>query len=256
MLVEDTIEVMNNSKYELNNLSKSTLVVVPAYNAIKTIEIVIEEILQNGFENILISDDCSQQTMPQTIRIERGNVKLIRQSENLGYGGNQKFLYNYAKEEGFKYVVMIHGDLQYTPNLIPSLVAMLNNAKYDFVFGSRILGGDAIKNGMPIIKYIANRGLTLFQNILTGYKLSEYHSGLRAYNSKVFDRIDFNSFSNSFLFDNQMLLALIRKKSRIGEISCITKYDTNSSSISYKESVIYALGVIRLTFYHLFSLSK
>jgi hypothetical protein len=129
---------------------------------------------------------------------------------------------------------------------------MLKYANYDFVFGSRILGGNAIKNGMPLIKYIANRSLTLFQNIMTGYKLSEYHSGLRAYNLETLKAIKFNQFSNNFLFDNQMLLAIIKSKLRIGEVSCITKYDTNSSSISYKESIIYALGVIKLTFNHFF----
>lgn len=233
-------------------LSDETLVVVPAYNAENTIIQVINQIIQNGFKNVIISDDCSNSSILPIISELKNKIIFIEQEVNLGYGGNQKFLYNYALKNNFKYVVMIHGDLQYTPTLIPSLVTMLKHAKYDFVFGSRILGGNAIKNGMPIIKYLANRSLTLFQNIMTGYKLSEYHSGLRAYNLETLKSIKFNDFSNNFLFDNQMLLAIIRKKYKIGEVSCITKYDTNSSSISYKESTIYAIGVINLTIKHFF----
>ncbi|SRX73367.1 glycosyltransferase family 2 protein [Aequorivita antarctica] len=236
----------------VKELSEETLVVVPAYNAQNTILKVINEIIESGFKNILISDDFSNTSIQPIVGKLDDKIIFIEQKENLGYGGNQKFLYNYALRNNFKYVVMIHGDLQYTPTLIPPLVTMLKFAKYDFVFGSRILGGNATKNGMPIIKFIANRSLTLFQNMMTGYKLSEYHSGLRAYNSEILKSINFNEFSNKFLFDNQMLLALIKKKYKIGEVSCITKYDTNSSSISYKESTIYAIGVIKLTFKHFF----
>jgi hypothetical protein len=233
-------------------ISEETLVVVPAYNAHKTIVKVIEQISLNGFKNIIVSDDCSNTSISRIIFKSNYPVVFIEQNRNLGYGGNQKYLYNYAINKGFNYVIMIHGDLQYTPNLIPPLVTMLKFAQYDFVFGSRILGGNAINNGMPVIKYIANRSLTLFQNIMTGYKLSEYHSGLRAYKLNTLKNINFNNFSNNFLFDNQMLLAIIKNKYKIGEVSCVTKYDTNSSSISYKQSTIYALGVIRLTFKQFF----
>ncbi|TDY12303.1 glycosyltransferase family 2 protein [Meridianimaribacter flavus] len=234
------------------DLSEETLVVVPAYNAHNTIHKVIEQIFQSGFKEIIISDDCSAIPILPILSSFKNQIILIEQPKNLGYGGNQKFLYEYALKNNYNYIVMIHGDLQYTPTLIPSLVTMLKYAKYDFVFGSRILGGNAIKNGMPIIKYIANRCLTLFQNILTGYKLSEYHSGLRAYNIETLKNIKFHEFSNNFIFDNQMLLAIIKNKYKIGEVSCTTKYDTNSSSISYKESTIYAFGVIKLTLIHFF----
>ena len=236
----------------IKNLMEDTLVVVPAYNAHSTILEVINQILENGFQNIIISDDCSPISISPIVSKFGNKIIFIEQQKNLGYGGNQKFLYEYAIKNKYKYVVMIHGDLQYTPSLIPSLVTMLKYAKYDFVFGSRILGGNAIKNGMPIIRYVVNRILTLFQNIMTGYKLSEYHSGLRAYNLETLKKIKFNEFSNNFLFDNQMLLAIIKSKYKIGEVSCITKYDTNSSSISYEQSAIYALGVIKLTFMHFF----
>ena len=236
----------------IRNYILDTLVVVPAYKAHNTIIDVIKEILETGFQNILISDDCSPGLLsPILVGFEK-QITFIQQQKNLGYGGNQKFLYEYAIKNNYKYIVMIHGDLQYTPQLIPSLVTMLKYAKYDFVFGSRILGGNAISNGMPIVKYIANRSLTLFQNILTGYNLSEYHSGLRAYKLETLKTINFNEFSNNFIFDNQMLLAIIKRKYRIGEVSCVTKYEVNSSSISYPDSIIYALGVIKLTLIHFF----
>ena len=188
-------------------------------------------------------------------RYNSSEVKLIKQPINLGYGGNQKFLYDYAINSNFKYVIMIHGDLQYTPSLIPSMITMLSFAKYDFVFGSRILGGNCIKKGMPFSRFIANRILTLFQNVMTGYKLSEYHSGLRAYNIETLKKIKYSSFSNNFLFDNQIILGIIDKKLSIGEVSCTTRYDTNSSSISYYQSAIYALGVIKITLINFFKKS-
>jgi len=235
-----------------NQLIKETLVVIPAYNAVSTITNVVDETLKTGFTNIIISDDCSQTDCVSLSQHLSDNVILIKQSANLGYGGNQKFLYDYAIEKDFKYVIMIHGDLQYTPSLIPSMITMLSFAKYDFVFGSRILGGDCIKKGMPLSRFVTNRILTLFQNIMTGYKLSEYHSGLRAYNIETLKKIDYSTFSNNFLFDNQIILAIINEKMNIGEVSCTTRYDTNSSSISYFQSGIYALGVIKITFINTF----
>ena len=184
--------------------------VIPAYNAHLTIIDVIEETLKTGFLNIVISDDCSPIEMPDLSDYLSENIVLIKQPTNLGYGGNQKFLYNYALEKKIKFIVMIHGDLQYSPTLIPSMITMLKFAKYDFVIGSRILGGNCVKKGMPLSKYIANRGLTLIQNILTGYKLSEYHTGLRAYSSNTLRKIDYDKFSNNFIFDNQMIVEIIR----------------------------------------------
>lgn len=233
-------------------LIEDTLVVVPAYNAENTIIETLEEILKTGYRHIVVSDDNSLDKTSDIVRKILPEVNLIYQEQNLGYGGNQKFLYNYALSNGFQYVIMIHGDFQYTPRLIPAIASMLHFAQYDFIFGSRILGGSALKGGMPILKYVSNRFLTLFQNIVTGYKLSEYHSGLRGFKLKLLDEINFNSFSNDFIFDNQMILSIIKKKKLIGEVSCTTKYETNSSSISYRDSTIYALKVIYLTIQFLF----
>lgn len=235
---------------EFHKINEETIVVIPAYNAQNTIKEVIEETLNTGFQNIIISDDCSTNDLPDLSKYLSENVILIKQSKNLGYGGNQKFLYDYALRNNFKFIIMIHGDLQYTPCLIPSMITLLKFAKYDFVFGSRILGGNCVKKGMPLTKFIANRLLTFFQNILTGYKLSEYHSGLRAYSSETLCKADYKKFSNNFLFDNQMIIEIINQKLSIGEVSCTTRYDTNSSSINYKQSTIYALGVIKITLFH------
>lgn len=234
-----------------NDLHCETLIVVPCYNALETIEHTLEDILATGFHNVIVSDDHSKDDIATIVG--KFPVTFVSQDINLGYGGNQKFLYDYAVKNNFRYIVMVHGDFQYTPRLIPSMVSLMAYANYDFVFGSRILGGDAIKNGMPVLKYIANRALTLMQNIITGYKLSEYHSGLRGYKIKTLKEVDFGSFSNNFLFDNQMLLSIIKNKRLIGEVSCTTKYDVHSSSIGYSQSIIYALGVIKLSINHFFS---
>ncbi|NRT13137.1 glycosyltransferase family 2 protein [Flavobacterium sp. 14A] len=228
-------------------LIDDTIVVIPAYNANQTIINVIRDIQISGFQNIVISDDCSPEGIIDLTDYLSESIVLIKQSKNLGYGGNQKFLYDYALKNNFKFIIMIHGDLQYSPSLIPSMITMLKFAKYDFVIGSRILGGNCIKKGMPIPKYVANRLLTLFQNTLTGYKLSEYHTGLRAYRSSTLRKIQYHKFSNNFLFDNQVIIGIINEKLAIGEVSCTTKYDINSSSINYKQSIIYAIGVIKIT---------
>jgi glycosyltransferase involved in cell wall biosynthesis len=241
----------------LQQLISNTLIVVPSYNAEKTIIATIEEIFATGYTNIIISDDNSTDKTTEIVKKKFPDVKIIYQEKNLGYGGNQKFLYNYALSNGYDYVVMIHGDFQYTPRLIPAISSMLHFAQYDFIFGSRILGGNALKGGMPLLKYLSNRLLTLFQNVFTGYKLSEYHSGLRGYKLSVLNDVNFNSFSNNFIFDNQMILSIIERKKMIGEVSCVTKYETNSSSISYKDSFIYAINVIYLTLIYFFrSLTK
>lgn len=239
---------MNNS---FDYITNNTIVIVPCYNAEKTIVKTITEIQSTGFKNIVISDDSSSDNTYNIIKEHFSDINLIRQKKNLGYGGNQKVLYDYAKEKSYKYLIMIHGDNQYSARLIPSMIYMLHFAGYDFVFGSRILGGNALKGGMPILKYLANRVLTLIQNLITGYKLSEYHSGLRSYKINLIKTIDYNKYSNNFFFDNQIILKIIEKKKNIGEVSCQTKYETNSSSISYLESARYAMQVLLLTFKHL-----
>ena len=230
---------------------KDTLIIVPCFNAERTILNVIDCVSETGFKNIVIGDDCSTDNTVQIIKENKPELKLIEQITNIGYGGNQKELYNYAIKHNFEYVIMIHGDNQYSPYLIPVIHSMLHYAKYDFVFGSRITGGNAIKGGMPLYKYIANRFLTLFQNIFTGYKLSEYHSGLRGYNCNKLKKIDYNSFSDDFIFDNQIILELMKSNSRIGEVSCETIYKHESSSINFKRSLAYGLGVIFETFRYL-----
>ena len=238
---------------KITAITNESLVVVPAYKSRKTIVKVVEEIIKYGFNNIIVSDDCSDIDISDLFINFPESVIFIKQEKNLGYGGNQKYLYDYAIKKNYKFVVMIHGDFQYTPSLILPILSMLKFAKYDFVFGSRILGGNTIKNGMPVAKYIANRLLTLFQNIFTGYKLSEYHSGLRGYRIQTLKSINYNKFSNSFLFDNQMILEIIKSQLAIGEVSCVTKYDTHSSSISYTQSLFYSIGIIKITFKHLFN---
>lgn len=229
------------------SLVESTIIIIPAYNAEHTITHTIEDILRTGYKHIIISDDNSSDQTFSKVKSKFPDIEIVYQKSNLGYGGNQKYLYDYALKNDFKYAIMIHGDFQYTPRLIPSIASMLHFAEYDFIFGSRILGGNAMKGGMPFIKYISNRVLTLFQNILTGYKLSEYHSGLRGYRLEVLKQLDYNKFSNNFIFDNQIILGIINNKKLIGEVSCVTKYDTNSSSISYKDSFIYAIQVIYIS---------
>lgn len=236
----------------LSRLNDKTVIIVPCYNAEKTIVETLNAILDTGFTNIIVSDDNSYDNTYKQVKNHFPEIDIVYQETNLGYGGNQKFLYNYVIKNNFDYVIMIHGDLQYTPKLVPPMVSMMHFANYDFVFGSRILGGNAIKGGMPIIKYIANRVLTLIQNLSTGYKLSEYHSGLRGYKLDVLQYVDYKAFSNNFFFDNQMIIEIIRKEKIIGEVSCTTNYDTNSSSISYLESFKYALQVLLLTGKYLF----
>lgn len=230
-----------------NTLIERTLIIVPCYNAEKTIQRTIKEILKTGFTNIVIGDDSSNDNTVEICKLKFPNLPIIVQKENLGYGGNQKVLYEYGIKSGFEYIIMIHGDYQYTPKLIPTIASMLHFSDYDFVFGSRILGGKALKGGMPFYKYIANRILTLFQNLITGYKLSEYHSGLRGFKTAFLKKVDYNSFSNKFIFDNQIILSVIENKGNIGEVSCITKYDQNSSSINFSDSIKYGSGVIRET---------
>lgn len=232
---------------------KETLVIVPCYNAEKTIKDVIIGIKKSGFSNIVIGDDCSTDNTIEIINNEFPNTPLIKQDLNLGYGGNQKALYNYAINHNFKYVIMIHGDNQYTPFLVPVLFSMLKYGKYDFVFGSRITGGNAIKGGMPLYKYISNRLLTLLQNFATNYKLSEYHSGLRGYKCSALESICYTNYSDDFIFDNQVILGVIKKKMRIGEVSCETIYNHQSSSIGFKKSIIYGFRVLLETFKYLMS---
>ncbi|NHM00968.1 glycosyltransferase family 2 protein [Flavobacterium difficile] len=225
----------------LNN--KKIIVVLPAFNAEKTLEQTYSEIPLDIVDDVILVDDSS---LDNTIEIAKKlNIShIIQHDKNRGYGGNQKTCYNKALELKADIVVMLHPDYQYTPKLITAMCSMIANGVYPVVFASRILGKGALKGGMPIYKYVANRILTLMQNILINQKLSEYHTGFRAYSIEVLQKVNFNNFSEDFIFDNQMAVQIFKNGFEIGEISCPTKYFPEASSINFKRSVKYGLGVL------------
>lgn len=222
---------------------KKIIVVLPAYNAARTLEKTVSEI-PDWVDEIILTDDASQDN---TVKIARkiGIRHIMQHEQNKGYGGNQKTCYNKALELGGDIIIMLHPDYQYTPKLIPSMVNIIEQDLYPIVLGSRILGNGALNGGMPWYKYVANRLLTLFQNVLTGQKLSEYHTGYRAFSRKALESIDFESNSDDFIFDNEMLCQLIYKGFEIAEVTCPTKYFEEASSINLKRSSIYGLGCIK-----------
>lgn len=226
----------------INN--KKVVVVLPAYNAAKTLEITYKEIDFNIVDEVILVDDLSKDN---TIEVGKrlGIQHIIAHEINKGYGGNQKSCYNKALEIGAEIVIMLHPDYQYTPKLIPAMANLLGSGLYHVVLGSRILGKGALKGGMPMIKYIANRGLTLFQNILINAKLSEYHTGYRAFTREVLEAVNYNVNSDNFVFDNQMLAQIWYAGFDIAEITCPTKYFDDASSINFKNSSIYGIGVMK-----------
>jgi glycosyltransferase involved in cell wall biosynthesis len=230
---------------------KKVVVVLPAYNAAQTLRQTYEEIPLDLVDQTILCDDFSQDHTLEVAE-ELGIEEIIRHNENKGYGGNQKSLYNRALELDGDIIIMLHPDYQYTPKLIPSLVNLIGDGLYDTVLASRILGKGALCGGMPIYKYVANRLLTLTQNILVNHKLSEYHTGYRAFSREVLEHINFNANSDDFVFDNEMLSQVIYHKFRIGEVSCPTKYFEEASSINLRRSTIYGLGVLRVSFQHFF----
>jgi glycosyltransferase involved in cell wall biosynthesis len=226
----------------INN--KKVVVVLPAYNAAKTLEITYNEIDFDIVDDVILVDDLSKDN---TIEVGKklGINHIIQHEYNKGYGGNQKTCYKKALEIGGDIVIMLHPDYQYTPKLIPAMANLLGSDLYHVVLGSRILGKGALKGGMPMIKYIANRGLTLFQNILMNAKLSEYHTGYRAFTREVLEAVNFNANSDNFVFDNQMLAQIWYAGYDIAEITCPTKYFDDASSINFKNSSIYGIGVLK-----------
>ena len=216
---------------------------MPAYNASETLEKTYNEIPFQVVDDVILVDDHGSDNTYDLAK-KLGINHVIRHEFNKGYGGNQKTCYNKALELGADIVVMLHPDYQYTPKLIESMCYLIANGLYPVVLGSRILGKGALKGGMPIYKYIANRCLTLFQNILMNQKLSEYHTGYRAFSADVLKSINFNSNSDDFIFDNQMLAQIMFKGNEIGEITCPTKYFEEASSINFQRSSVYGLGVI------------
>ncbi len=228
---------------------KKVVVVMPAYNASKTLEMTYNELNQDLIDEVVVVDDCSLDDTSEKAK-NLGIKHVIRHEKNTGYGGNQKTCYNKALDLGADIVIMVHPDYQYTPKLLPSMCYMIANELFDVVLGSRILGKGALKGGMPLYKYVFNRCLTLFQNIMIGAKLSEYHTGYRAFSRKALESIDYMANSDNFVFDNQMLSQLIYKNFEIGEVTCPTKYFDEGSSINFKNSTIYGLGVLSTSIKH------
>jgi glycosyltransferase involved in cell wall biosynthesis len=235
--------------------NKKVVVVLPAYNAAKTLRQTVSEIPHHMVDEIILTDDASTD---ETVAIARElNIHhIVRHNKNAGYGGNQKTCYRKALEIGADIIVMLHPDYQYTPKLIPSMVGLIANGVYPVVLGSRILGGQALKGGMPLYKYVSNRALTFAQNIFLGAKLSEYHTGYRAFSADVLKRIDVDKNSDGYVFDNQFLSQVIYAGFEIGEITCPAKYFDDASSINFGNSIVYGLGVLKVSIQHFLQNSK
>ncbi len=225
---------------------KTITVVLPAYNAEATLEQTYNEIPFNIVDNVILVDDLSSDKTIEKAKA-LGIKYIIEHSENKGYGGNQKTCYNKALEINSDIIVMLHPDYQYNPKLIHSMCYMIANGLYEVVLGSRILGKGALKGGMPLYKYIANRMLTMIQNLLMNQKLSEYHTGYRAFTRNVMETINYNANSDDFIFDNQVLAQIFYSGFEIAEITCPTKYFREASSINFKRSIRYGWGVLMVS---------
>ncbi len=225
-------------------LGKKIIVVLPAYQAEKTLPQTYSEIPMDIVDEVVLVDDKSGDKTVDVAK-ELGIKHIIVHENNLGYGGNQKSCYKKAIELDGDVIIMLHPDYQYTPKLIPAMAGMVASNQFDAVLASRILGTGALKGGMPLYKYIANRFLTFVENLLLGYKLSEYHSGYRAFSREVLETLPLHKNSDDFVFDNQMLAQTVYFGFNIGEISCPTKYFKEASSINFLRSVVYGLGVLK-----------
>lgn len=231
----------------INN--KKLVIVLPAYNAEKTLEQTYSEIPFDIVDEVVLVDDRSRDNTVDKAK-SLGINHVIRHEMNKGYGGNQKTCYDTALKLGADIVIMLHPDYQYTPKLIHSMAYLIANGVYPVVLGSRILGNGALKGGMPMVKYIANRGLTLIQNILVNQKLSEYHTGYRAFSKEVLEAIDYHANSDDFVFDNQMMSQIIYAGFPVAEVTCPTKYFKEASSINLSRSTVYAFGVLKTSLVH------
>lgn len=221
---------------------KKVVVVLPAYKAEKTLELTVKNVPAGIVDQFVLVDDFSPDgTVAEAKRL---GLLVIEHKKNLGYGGNQKSCYAKALELGADIVIMLHPDYQYEPRLVPAMAGMVASDIYDVVMASRILGGAALEGGMPVYKYIFNRFLTAFENLFIGQKLSEYHSGYRAFSRKALESVNWKQNSDDFVFDNEIIVQLQMKKFRFGEISCPTKYFPEASSINFSRSVKYGLGVL------------
>lgn len=227
-------------------IGKKVIVVMPAYNAVKTLLKTYKEIIQQQIVDlIIIVDDASSDETPKMAGTLKG-VKLYTHKKNLGYGTNQKKCYKLALEEGGDIIIMVHPDYQYTPKLIPSMAYMIANNLYHCVLGSRILGGETLKGGMPLWKYAINRFLTIVENFIVGANLSEYHTGYRAFSRELLQRLPIETNSSGFIFDNEILLEIMWHGYPIGEISCPTHYFPEASSITFRNAIKYGFGVLRV----------
>ena len=221
---------------------KKVLVVMPAYNAARTLERTFQDIPFGVVDEALLVDDASHD---ETLEVARNlGIRCFLHERNMGYGRNQKTCYTEALKSGADIVVMLHPDYQYSPKIIPALAGLVASGEYDAAIGSRILGGKALQGGMPLYKYLANRLLTLFENLLLGAKLSEYHTGFRAFSRQVLETLPLWENSDDFVFDNEMLAQTIYFNFRLGEVSCPTRYFAEASSINFPRSVKYGLGVL------------
>lgn len=226
---------------------KKVVVVLPAYNAALTMGKTIAEIPMDIVDELVLVDDNSTDNSIEVAE-NLGVKNIVRHPKNRGYGGNQKSCYDKALELNGDIIIMLHPDYQYTPKLLLAMISIIGNDVYKVVFGSRILGKGALRGGMPMYKYIANRTLTFFQNMLMNQKLSEYHTGYRAYHADVLKAINYNQNSDDFVFDNEMVAQIFYNGFEIAEITCPTKYFEEASSINLKRSITYGLGVLRVSF--------
>ncbi|MCS7017985.1 MAG: glycosyltransferase family 2 protein [Cytophagales bacterium] len=228
-------------------LNQKVVVVMPAYNAEKTLERTLREIPFDIVDELVLVDDASKDSTSELAK-QLGIRHVIRHERNKGYGGNQKTCYKKALELGADIIVMLHPDYQYTPKLITAMVSIIGQGLYPVVFGSRILGKGALKGGMPLYKYVANRILTFVQNLMMNQKLSEYHTGYRAYSRQVLETVAYERNSDNFVFDNQMIAQIFYHNFEIAEVTCPTKYFDEASSINFRNSVKYGLGVLGVSF--------
>jgi glycosyltransferase involved in cell wall biosynthesis len=224
--------------------NKKIIVVMPAYNAAKTLRRTYDEVMEQGIVDLVILVDDASRDETSAIASGLPHTQVFVHERNKGYGGNQKTCYRMALEAGADIVIMVHPDYQYTPKLIPVMAAMIGNDLYPCVLGSRILGGYALKGGMPLWKYLANRLLTLAENILLNAKLSEYHTGYRAFSRELLQSLSLDGNSDDYLFDNQMLAQIIWRGRTIAEVSCPTKYFAEASSINLQRSIRYGFGCL------------
>lgn len=221
---------------------KKIVVILPAYNAEKTLQKTISSVPEGIVDEfVLVDDNSSDNTFNLAKKL---GLISIKHEKNLGYGANQKSCYAKALELGADIIVMLHPDYQYDPRLVPAMVRMIESGIYDVVLASRILGRGAVEGGMPLYKYVANRILTFYQNIMIGQKLSEYHTGYRAFNRNALESLKMEEMSDDFVFDNQVIVSLHCRKMRFGEISCPTKYFPEASSINFVNSLVYGFGVV------------